>query len=77
MIRRNFRTDFGSAADYEFMVRLMRLTKLTLAYVPEILVCMKVGGMSNRSLHTAGWRTEWTAGHGRKTIFPRDFSPSR
>ena len=46
----NFRTDFGSAADYEFMVRLIRSTELTLAYVPEILVCMKVGGMSNRSL---------------------------
>ena len=46
----NFRTDFGSAADYEFMVRLTRLGDLTLAYVPEILVCMEVGGMSNRSL---------------------------
>jgi glycosyltransferase involved in cell wall biosynthesis len=46
-----FRTDFASAADYEFMVRLMRLTNLTLAYVPEVLVCMKVGGMSNSSLH--------------------------
>jgi hypothetical protein len=46
----NFRTDFGSAADYEFMVRLTRLNDLTLAYVPEILVCMEAGGMSNRSL---------------------------
>ena len=52
----NFRTDFGSAADYEFMVRLTRLNDLTLAYVPEILVCMEVGGMSNRSL-----RHRWNA----------------
>ena len=50
----SFRTDFGSAADYEFMVRIMRLADLRLAYVPEVLVCMKVGGMSNRSLQ-ARW----------------------
>jgi glycosyltransferase len=49
-----FRTDFGSAADYEFMVRIMQLADLRLAYVPEVLVCMKVGGMSNRSLQ-ARW----------------------
>jgi glycosyltransferase involved in cell wall biosynthesis len=47
----SFRTDFGSGADYEFVVRMMHLTDLTLAYVPEILLCMQVGGMSNRSLH--------------------------
>ena len=49
-----FRTDFGSAADYEFMVRIMQLADLRLAYVPEVLVCMKVGGISNRSLQ-ARW----------------------
>ena len=58
----NFRPDFGSAADYEFMVRLMRLPGLTLAYLPEVLVCMEAGGLSNCSLaarwraHRADWR---------------------
>ena len=58
----NFRLDFGSAADYEFMVRLMRLPALTLAYLPEVLVCMEAGGLSNRSVaarwraHRADWR---------------------
>jgi glycosyltransferase len=57
-----FRIDFGSAADYEFMVRLMRSPGLTLAYLPEVLVCMQTGGLSNRSVaarwraHRADWR---------------------
>jgi glycosyltransferase involved in cell wall biosynthesis len=51
----NFRIDFGSAADYEFMVRLMRLPKLRLAYLPAVLVCMETGGLSNCSL-AARWR---------------------
>ena len=48
---RKLQDRFGSAPDYEFMVRLTRLNDLTLSYVPEILVCMEVGGMSNRSLN--------------------------
>ena len=49
----NFRLDFGSAADYEFMVRLMRLPGLTLAYLPAVLVCMETGGLSNCSARGA------------------------
>jgi glycosyltransferase involved in cell wall biosynthesis len=52
----NFRLDFGSAADYEFIVRLMRFPGLTLAYLPAVLVCMQTGGLSNRSL-----RNRWVA----------------
>ena len=59
-----FRTDFASAADYEFALRLMK-HQHSLHYVPEILVCMGIGGMSNRSLrqrllaHRMDWRA-WT-----------------
>jgi glycosyltransferase len=45
-----YRTDFRIAADYEFMLRLMHRHRLRAAYVPEVLVRMRVGGMSNRSL---------------------------
>jgi glycosyltransferase involved in cell wall biosynthesis len=45
-----FRTDFASAADYEFILRLTTRPHITLHYLPEILVCMEVGGISNRSL---------------------------
>jgi glycosyltransferase len=40
----------------------MRLPGLTLAYLPEVLVCMEAGGLSNCSLaarwraHRADWR---------------------
>ena len=60
-----FRTDFASAADYEFTLRLMKHPHITLHYVPQTFVCMKVGGMSNRSLghrwlaHRMDWRA-WT-----------------
>jgi glycosyltransferase involved in cell wall biosynthesis len=60
-----FRTDFASAADYEFIVRLMEHQHITLEYIPEVFVCMEVGGMSNRSLrhrclaHRMDWRA-WT-----------------
>jgi glycosyltransferase involved in cell wall biosynthesis len=59
-----FRTDFASAADYEFILRLMK-PHIMLHYLPEVLVCMSVGGISNRSLrhrwiaHRMDWRA-WT-----------------
>ena len=46
---RQIQNGFWLRADYEFMVR--RVDDLTLAYVLEILVCIEVGGMSNRSLN--------------------------
>jgi glycosyltransferase involved in cell wall biosynthesis len=45
-----FRTDFASAADYEFILRLMKNERIVLDYIPEVLVCMQTGGLSNRSL---------------------------
>ena len=60
-----FRTDFASAADYEFTLRLMKHPHITLHYVPQTFVCMRIGGMSNRSLrhrwlaHRMDWRA-WT-----------------
>lgn len=45
-----YRTDFGSAADYEWLVRLMVKNNICVRYIPEILVRMRVGGASNASL---------------------------
>jgi glycosyltransferase len=39
------------AGDYEFMLRLFSQPALRVAYVPEVLVDMRVGGASQRSLH--------------------------
>lgn len=45
-----FRTDLGSAADYEWMVRVMVRHRVPFRYIPHVQVAMREGGMSNRSL---------------------------
>jgi glycosyltransferase len=41
---------FKIAADYELMLRLFSNGRLKIAYLPEVLVRMRLGGVSNRSL---------------------------
>lgn len=50
-----YSTDLRSAADYEFMLRVIHRHKITLSYMPRILTRMRVGGMSNVSLKNR-WR---------------------
>ena len=45
-----FDTDFRIAADYDAILRYFGKGELKLAYLPEVLVKMRVGGESNRSL---------------------------
>lgn len=45
-----YRTDLGSAADYELMLRYLLCHNLKPAYLPEVLVKMRSGGTSNASL---------------------------
>jgi glycosyltransferase len=45
-----FNLELGSAADYEMMLRLLLKERITTVYIPEVLVRMRVGGASNRSL---------------------------
>lgn len=46
----SYLSSFGSAADYECMVRLMVKNNIKVGYVPEILVKMRLGGKSNATL---------------------------
>jgi glycosyltransferase len=46
----NYRLDMGSAADYELMLRFLVRHRLRCAYLPHVLVKMRCGGASNRSL---------------------------
>ena len=41
---------FRIAADYDWMLRLLSQPDVRVVYIPEVLVKMRVGGMSNRSL---------------------------
>lgn len=45
-----FDTSFDIAADYDQMLRYLAKGRIRLAYIPEVLVKMRVGGESNRSL---------------------------
>ena len=42
--------EFNSAADYEFMLRMLYKHRLPAVYSPGIKVMMRTGGLSNRSL---------------------------
>lgn len=43
-------TSYSIAADYDAMLRYLAKGQITLAYIPEVLVKMRLGGESNRSL---------------------------
>lgn len=45
-----FDLQFKSAADYEIMLRFIHRFKTSIAYLPRVLVKMRVGGVSNASL---------------------------
>ncbi len=42
-----FRLDLGSAADYELMLRFLLREGIRAVYIPEVLVHMRTGGVSN------------------------------
>jgi glycosyltransferase len=46
----NFDLRMGSAADYELMLRLLLKYRISTQYIPEILVNMRAGGVSNASI---------------------------
>lgn len=44
-----YNTDLSTAADYEMILRLLHKNRLKVAYLPEIMVKMRMGGKSNRT----------------------------
>lgn len=46
----SYDTTYRIAADYDAMLRYLALGKIKLAYLPEVMVNMRLGGESNRSL---------------------------
>jgi glycosyltransferase involved in cell wall biosynthesis len=45
-----FNTEVHSAADYELMLRFLHRFQISTAYLPEVMVYMRTGGLSNASL---------------------------
>jgi glycosyltransferase involved in cell wall biosynthesis len=46
----SFNTELNSAADYELILRFLYKNRIKAHYVPRVLVNMRTGGLSNRSL---------------------------
>lgn len=44
-----FKTNLGTAADYELMLRFLHKHKISVSYLPETIVKMRTGGNSNSS----------------------------
>lgn len=63
-----YRTDMGSAADYELMLRYLLCHNINMVYIPDVLVKMRTGGTSNASLfnrlnaHLMDWRAWYING---------------
>jgi glycosyltransferase involved in cell wall biosynthesis len=47
-----FRTDYEIAADYELTARFLVRHKARYVYLPEVLVCMRTGGLSTRGIRS-------------------------
>jgi glycosyltransferase involved in cell wall biosynthesis len=45
-----FNLNLGSAADYELMLRFLVKHRIRAAYIPEVIVKMRTGGVSNASM---------------------------
>lgn len=45
-----FDTSFKIAADYDFMMRILGKLKVDVTYLPQVLVKMRIGGKSNKSI---------------------------
>ncbi len=42
--------DYGTAADYELMLRFLYINSLSAFYIKKVMIKMKIGGKSNKSL---------------------------
>lgn len=69
-----FNLDFKIAADYEFMLRILKIHKVNIKYIPRVFVRMYSGGNSGSSLkqRIKGWqelRNSWKINHLKVPLF--------
>nr|WP_294795091.1 glycosyltransferase family 2 protein [uncultured Mucilaginibacter sp.] len=63
---------FGTAADYELMLRFMFLNKLRVHFLNKVMVKMNIGGASNETLNSRikAWKFDWKAMGKNGVLFP-------
>ncbi len=77
-----FRLDLKSAADYELLLRFIHKNGATLAYMDEVTIVMRAGGVSNSSLKNRlranhEDRLAWTLNNLKPYFFTLWFKPLR
>ena len=67
-----YNTGFGTAADYELMLRFIHRNKLRVFYLNKIMVKMNTGGESNKTLHNRirAWKFDYEAMGKNGVLFP-------
>jgi glycosyltransferase involved in cell wall biosynthesis len=67
-----YNLEYGTAGDYELMLRFMHLNKLNVVHLNKVLVKMSVGGISNRSLtnRARAWYFDFKAMKKNGVLFP-------
>jgi glycosyltransferase involved in cell wall biosynthesis len=78
----DFNLSLRSAADYEFMLRVLLKNNFKARYIPEVLVKMRTGGMSNATIRhrlraNREDREAWRINHIRPYFFTIPFKPLR
>ena len=77
-----FNINLKSAADYELMLRFLYKSKISVCYLPHVLVKMRAGGMSNASIANRikankEDREAWRVNHIRPYFFTTWLKPLR
>jgi glycosyltransferase len=65
-----YNLNYNSAADYDLILRFFYKHQLKLTYIPEVLVKMRVGGLSNKSLNN-----RWKANQEDRTAMKQNGIP--
>lgn len=77
-----YRTDLGTAADYEWLLRVMYKHKVKFEYLDDYIVSMRTGGISNQSLKSRiqaniNDRKAWAVNHLKPLFFTLYLKPLR
>ncbi|PTR01293.1 glycosyl transferase family 2 [Mucilaginibacter yixingensis] len=58
-----YSNNYGTAADYELMLRFIHTHQSSVYYLPRVMVCMQIGGASNGNLkkRILAWKNDYRA----------------
>lgn len=67
-----YNVNYGTATDYELMLRFIHTNKAPVFYLPRVMVKMLIGGLSNRqfSSRLKAWQNDYKAMRANKLLFP-------